>query len=185
VITSYVDDTGCPLGTWLAGFRTAPLRLTDEQRAALDTRGMIWSKATPSRTLTEAEKAALVHERDQGNSAGLNQLIIDLVQTGVVQRQIAATLGVSPSAIRNRLKTRDPQANNAHRTRQAWYLATRRQAYAELGAAHPDEDERLYELETPGPRMRERSRDKLRTIYPAEFDKILADVREQDPFIGP
>uniref|UniRef100_UPI003F4914BD helicase associated domain-containing protein n=1 Tax=Amycolatopsis sp. CA-096443 TaxID=3239919 RepID=UPI003F4914BD len=182
VVTSYVDDSGYPLGTWLAGFRTKPARLTAKQRAALDARGMIWSRATRSRALTAAEKAALVRERDQGSSAGLNRLIIDLVGSGAVQRQIAATLGVSPSSIRNRLKTRDPRANSAFRTRKAWYLATRRQAYAELGAAHPNEDERLYTLETPGPSMRERSRDKLRGIYPAEFDKILADVRERNPF---
>jgi hypothetical protein len=185
VLTSYVDDHGYPLGTWLAKWRAKPGTLDAEQRAELNARGMIWSKAPDTRDLTAADKDALLHTRDHGTSADLTRLIIDLVDNGAVQRHIAETLGVSPSAIRNRLKTKDPELDKATRAKNAWLLSTQRQAIAELAETHPDEAERLYANTDPGPNRRARANDRLRQLHPDTYATILAAVRERDSHNNP
>jgi superfamily II DNA or RNA helicase len=184
-VTSYVDDQGYPLGAWLATQRVrnngSRKPLPQQQCAELDARGMIWSKQQPGRALTEDEQATLIGVRAHGSSVELTDLIVRLVEDGVVQRQIAAALGVTPSTIRNRLRTR-AEGHAHYRSQQAWYLATRRQSYAALAAAHPEQHRELYEAEPAGPSRGERASDALGTHHPAELARLLQQIRAANPF---
>ncbi|OXM50266.1 hypothetical protein CFP71_27930 [Amycolatopsis thailandensis] len=105
VPAGFVDGEGYPLGRWLAAQKSrnngTGHPLDPGERAALDSRGILWSKR--GRPLTTPETMSLRHIRDQGTSAELNTAIASLVAAGVTQRSIARTLNLSPTAVRKRL----------------------------------------------------------------------------------
>lgn len=95
---NYVDETGYRLGAWVSRQRSRALgrkvgsSLTDEQRAALDQRGMVWAQRR--RDLTAAETAKLQALGERGRRAPeLSALLVRLADEGVSNQALARVLG--------------------------------------------------------------------------------------------
>ncbi|ASY37023.1 helicase associated domain-containing protein [Streptomyces sp. CLI2509] len=97
--TEYVDDTGYFLGDRIAYYRRLAAargqrQLSDERRAALEARGMIW-RVAPGRKLTDEETAEL----RATPPAELGARVVALLDEDVNRKDTARVLGISETAL--------------------------------------------------------------------------------------